>query len=198
MELIESKYAVSYRKEMEKMLKTEKVEGVWKNAEKIFQDILAENPEQTEGIRKHTYVSIFPTIAVYMSLMSAGCAEAMEIIQRGSAEVAKTAGEQYAKIVRIPGFKGIFMKIFSKGVKEGFGQEAGFANEFITDTSKKLAFNITKCPYQDYCQKYECPELVSIFCKNDEYAYGNLQGITFKRTQTLGTGGKCCDFRLER
>ncbi|MBQ8603343.1 MAG: L-2-amino-thiazoline-4-carboxylic acid hydrolase [Oscillospiraceae bacterium] len=32
------------------------------------------------------------------------------------------------------------------------------------------------------------------FCDSDIYCYGNLPGIKFERTQTLGTGGSCCDF----
>lgn len=31
---------------------------------------------------------------------------------------------------------------------------------------------------------------------NDIYAYGSLKGITFERSQTLGTGGSKCDFHL--
>ena len=38
----------------------------------------------------------------------------------------------------------------------------------------------------------------NIFCNNDIYAYGSLDGIQFLRVQTLGTGGEKCDFLLKR
>lgn len=59
-------------------------------------------------------------------------------------------------------------------------------------------FNILKCPYVKYCAELGCPELAHIFCNNDIYAYGSLEGIQFLRTQTLGTGGEKCDFLLKR
>lgn len=88
--------------------------------------------------------------------------------------------------------------IFSLGVKTTFGEKAGFSYRFISDTSRDLEFDMLKCPYTDYCKKYGCEELTHIFCKNDEYAYGNLPGINFIRTETIGTGGSCCDFKFKR
>jgi hypothetical protein len=43
-----------------------------------------------------------------------------------------------------------------------------------------------------------CPELTKIFCENDERVYGNLPGLKFERTGTLGKGAKRCDFYLRK
>lgn len=180
------------------MFSKSEADMLWQNAETLFHKLIEENPNQSEAAAKHTYVSIFPAIAVYKTLLARYPDKAMAVLENGAATISKKAGLQYARIVRLPCFKGIFMKIFSKGVKSGFGPEAGFSHEFISDTNKCLAFCVTRCPYQDYCEKYGCGEIVQIFCRNDEYAYGNLPGIRFIRTQTLGTGGNCCDFKLER
>ena len=75
--------------------------------------------------------------------------------------------------------------------------ETEFKSHFYeAELAKKteLKFEITACPYCKHCAELDCPELVRTFCTSDSYCYGNLPGVTFKRTQTLGTGGECCDF----
>lgn len=198
MNLMESKYAVSYKREMQKFFSESESGLLWDAAEKAFQNLLKENPQQPKAVARHTHTSIFPAIAVYKTVAAKDPAKAMRILENGAAAVSKQAGEKYARLLKVPGMKIIFLKIFSRGVKKGFGPEAGFAHEFLTASGKTLAFHVNKCPYQSYCEKYGCPEIVHIFCKNDEYAYGNLPHIRFIRTQTLGTGGNCCDFRFER
>lgn len=198
MNLTESKYAVSYEREMRKIFSESESDILWQAAEEMFQTLLKENPGQPEAVARHTHISIFPAIAVYKAIAAKYPDKAMPVLENGAAAISGQAGENYARLLKLPGMKFIFMKIFSKGVRKGFGPEAGFAHEFITDSGKTLAFNVNKCPYQYYCEKYDCRELVPIFCKNDEYAYGNLPHIRFIRTQTLGTGGSCCDFKFER
>lgn len=198
MRMIESKYGASYKREMEKAFKESEVNALWEAAEDAFQKLLKENPGQPKAVARHTHISIFPAIAVYKTVAAKYPDKAMMILENGAAAISKAAGEKYAKLLKIPGIKMIFLNIFSKGVKKGFGPDAGFAHEFIVNSDKALAFNVTKCPYQHYCKKYECQEIVPVFCKNDEYAYGNLPHIRFIRTQTLGNGGECCDFRFER
>ncbi|MCM1268357.1 MAG: L-2-amino-thiazoline-4-carboxylic acid hydrolase [Bacteroidales bacterium] len=198
MNLSESKYAASYARELKKNFSEAEYAILWEAAEQAFQKLLQENPGQSEAVAKHTHISIFPAIAIYRTVAADHPEKAMQILQDGAAAVSGQAGAKYARLLKIPGMKMLFMKIFSSGVKKGFGPEAGFAHTFITDSNKTVAFNVTKCPYQFYCEKYGCPEIVPVFCKNDEYAYGNLPHIRFIRTQTLGTGGNCCDFRFER
>lgn len=41
-----------------------------------------------------------------------------------------------------------------------------------------------------------CPEACRFFCECDNYAFGDLKKVGFRRTQTLGTGGDCCDFHF--
>lgn len=146
----------------------------------------------------HTDKNIFPAIAVYKAVRKNHPEKAMEILENGSAEVSKKSGEMFSKLLKIPGFKSVFMKVFSKGVKTAFGIKAGFSYRFISDTSSRLEFDMLKYPYVNFCKKYGCYEIVHIFCKSDEYAYGNLLGIKFVRTKTIGTGGECCDFKFIR
>ena len=60
-----------------------------------------------------------------------------------------------------------------------------------------MRFDMVKCPYQDCCVRYGCPELVKGFCDTDDICYGNMHRRLFwGRTKTLGHGGSVCDFKL--
>ena len=58
--------------------------------------------------------------------------------------------------------------------------------------------DIVACPYVRYFTELGCPELAKIYCANDDRVYGNLPGLEFKRTGTLGTGADRCDFYLRK
>ena len=48
---------------------------------------------------------------------------------------------------------------------------------------------------------YKCvPVSVNVsvlFCDNDVYSYGNIPGLKFTRTKTIGAGDELCDFKME-
>ncbi|RGY99081.1 L-2-amino-thiazoline-4-carboxylic acid hydrolase [Clostridium sp. AM58-1XD] len=196
--LFKSRYAVTYKRELESLLGINQSAEIIHTAVLIF-DVLKERyPHLLKKEQFHTYTNIFPVIAFYKALTEHGIDSPMAILEKGAAEISCKKGKSYSKIVSMPGMKGIFLKMFSGGVKTLFGEAAGFRQEFLKNDRRSLEFNITQCPYQFYCEKEGCPELVHIFCQNDEYAYGHLPGITFIRIQTLGTGGELCDFKFRR
>ncbi|MBQ6238916.1 MAG: L-2-amino-thiazoline-4-carboxylic acid hydrolase [Firmicutes bacterium] len=63
-------------------------------------------------------------------------------------------------------------------------------------TNTAIRVDITACPYHKYFAEAGCPELCKGACISDDACYGQLKHIEFKRTQTLGRGGECCDFQL--
>lgn len=198
MKLTDSHCAKAYKKQIETVFPKEEAVSLWKTAERFYRRLVSENANIPKEVALHTDKNIFPAIAVYKAVRKNHPQKAMEILENGSAEVSKKSGEMFSKLLKIPGFKSVFMKVFSKGVKTAFGIKAGFSYRFISDTSSRLEFDMLKCPYVNFCKKYGCGEIAHIFCKNDEYAYGNLPGIKFVRTKTIGTGGECCDFKFIR
>ncbi len=56
--------------------------------------------------------------------------------------------------------------------------------------------DVVSCPYHRYFTELGCPELTRISCKSDDLVYGNLPGIKFERTGTLGRGNDRCDFYI--
>ena len=77
-----------------------------------------------------------------------------------------------------------------------FGEDAGFASRAVPD-APVFAADMTRCPYAQTCLRHGCPELTRFSCRADDITYGSLHPrLVWARTQTLGTGGSCCDFRL--
>lgn len=196
--LFDSRYAVSYRAELEALLGRFRSEEVLRTAEQVFDALLSKYPDLLREEKAHACSNIFPAIAFYRSFQCHNIEPAMEILEKGAADIARKKGRSYAAAVKFPGMKNIFLKMFSVGVNKSFGDSANFSHEVIANNKNAFEFNITKCPYQKYCEMEGCPELTHIFCKNDEYTYGSLPGISFIRTKTLGTGGDLCDFKFRR
>lgn len=178
---------------------SDSAEAVWQDAGKRFDALLQEYADVPDGHKEHLYESILPRIAMYRALREYMTQdEALDIIDQTLRCVAARLIKSIGWLAHAPGVPTLFMKIFSSEVKKSFGPTAGFKQEFYEDTTRKLRFDITQCPYCNTCNELGCPELTQTFCASDVYVYGNIPNITFKRTQTLGTGGTCCDFDLSR
>ena len=172
---------------------------LWRKAAAEFDKILARYADLPKGIHTHTDNSIFPTAAIYLTFKAAiGEEKAYEIIEKAAAENAGAAGRKLAKLMRIPGMPSMFIKLWDPMTRKMFGERSGFRNRFYPKKKGEYRMDILECPYNKYFTELGCPELTKIFCRNDELAYGNLPGLNFIRTSTLGRGGERCDFYLRR
>lgn len=174
-------------------------QAIWQDAGDRFDALLQEHANVPDGHKEHLHESILPRVAMYRALQEfLTQEEALQVID----QTLRTSAAKFMKAVGwmayLPGVPKLFMKKFSSEVKESFGPAAGFKQEFYEDTPSKLRFDITQCPYCNACTELGCPELTRTFCDSDVYVYGNIPKIVFARTQTLGTGGSCCDFDLRR
>lgn len=178
-------------------LEEQEVEKIWNTAEVILDDLHKRYPQIALKEMVHAD-SIFVHIALYKALLKKKPHRAMEIMEKGMATTAMKKAKFFQRMVKIPFGRAIFLKGFAIGCKTGFGEEAGFANVIHKQNRNVFQMDVTACPYAKYCRLEGCPELTHIFCENDDYAYGDLKGIRFIRTQTLGSGGEKCDFLLEK
>ena len=81
--------------------------------------------------------------------------------------------------------------------RSNFGPKAGFQAVYYETTNKVLRFDMIKCPYFDICKAYGCEEIVRAYCHADDVCYGSMHPrIEWGRTQTMGDGGTCCDFKI--
>ncbi|MCM1334777.1 MAG: L-2-amino-thiazoline-4-carboxylic acid hydrolase [Bacteroides sp.] len=183
------------KKTAAELLGEAETEVIWEIARKNLRDILTRYPNIPPKEKRHTDL-IFPHIAVYKALRDDHGEVAMEIMERGEALSAKRAAKKFQTLVGLPLGKRLFLKGFAAGCKSGFGAEAGFKHVIAEANARRYQMDVVACPYVKYCAAEGCGELTHIFCDNDVYAYGHLDGIAFERTQTLGTGGEKCDFLL--
>ena len=83
----------------------------------------------------------------------------------------------------------------------GFTKIVSKSDLWDADIEKgKDYFNVTmrRCFWRDTYKEYGCEEICRYACECDDITYSDLQHIQFDRTQTLGTGGECCDFQFRK
>ena len=159
-------------------------------------ELFEENRSANKAFKRHLE-QILPCIAFYEALIKkTGCKrKALELYNKWAFDRLK----KMAVILRIIMKTGLYRKtpeIFDKMIDRLFGQQAGFVSRKIK-VSRPFARDILRCHYYENCKKYGCPDITQFFCKSDDITYGNMHPkLVWGRTQTLGTGGSCCDFRL--
>ena len=193
--LDENKKMKIIKKTAADILGESETEIIWDTARERLREILSRYENIPPKEQMHTNL-IFPHIAFYKSLLENHSDMAMEIMEKGEIAAAEKTVKLFKNVVKLPFGKAIFLKGFAAGCKSGFGSDAGFRHVIHRADSKCYRMDVTACPYVKYCNAEGCGELTRIFCDIDVYAYGYLDGITFERTQTLGTGGQKCDFHL--
>lgn len=174
----------------------DQVESLWKVADAQLEHLLVAYRDIPKGHRMHIHNTILPRIAIYRALQQAMPEDAMGIMDETVKKQAMAMGGMLGSILKFPGMKGFFILMFRVAARKMFGPSAGFAQTFHHADKGSVMFDITQCPYCEVCSACGCWELTHTFCDSDVYCYGALPGIVFERTQTLGTGGACCDFKV--
>lgn len=186
------------RKELVKLYGEETTAKIVALAEKHYADCERLCQGASEGEWEHLSGTILPTVAIYKALLEIDADHALTNAHGIMMELCEKGGAVVGKMMKLPGMKSLFMWLLPKMAAKLFGPSCGFAFENYEASKTMLRMDMTACPYCRYAQKLGCPELMPVFCDSDFVTYGNLPGIRFKRTQTLGTGGKCCDFKFMR
>ena len=137
-----------------------------------------------------------PRIALYKSLQASELTDddVYKYMRKYMIEiVAAKKHSSTAKMEIVPGFYGIYSRVFLKIMRTTDLQES------VQEHGKDY-FNITitKCLWHTACMENGCEELCRLFCDVDDVTYGELRKMGFTRTKTLGYGGDCCDFHLFR
>lgn len=64
------------------------------------------------------------------------------------------------------------------------------------DSDASVAFNITRCPFQEYYKSQNVIELCEYTSCSQDYFLAETWHSKFTREQTLASGGEFCDFRF--
>ena len=165
-------------------------------AETNLSAILAATQGKTKNQMKTLTQTILPRIALYKALQASGRTEEeiTSLMRHYMLDVvAAKKHASTAKMERVPGFYRLYSSIFLKIMKTTDLQQS-------TQHREKDSYDITitQCLWHTACVENGCEELCRLFCDVDDVTYGGLRKIGFSRTQTLGYGGKCCDFHFYR
>ncbi|MBR3494748.1 MAG: L-2-amino-thiazoline-4-carboxylic acid hydrolase [Clostridia bacterium] len=187
------------RAELEKHLSKEEADALWRQATEKLAGILAQYPDLPRSMRFHTESRIFPSAAIYLTAKERlGEKTAVSVVENAAVALTDSLGRKLARLMRLPGMRSLFVRIWDPLVRKVFGPDNGFRNVFYPKQKGEYRMDVLACPYCRYFTELGCPELTRIYCENDERTYGNLPGIAFERTGTLGKGADRCDFRIRK
>lgn len=167
-------------------------------AEKHYADCELLCKDAPKGEWTHLNNTILPTVSIYKALLEIDPDNALISAHTVMMNVCEVGGKFMRGMLKVPGMKSAFMWFLPKMAVKMFGPSCGFQFERYEVSKKSLKMDMTACPYCRYAKIFGCPELTPVFCDSDFATYGNLPGVKFERTQTLGTGGSYCDFRFTR
>ena len=187
---------LAFRDKLAEKVGENKAAVIWEDARRRLAEIEKKYPSVPKGQQMHTSF-IFPAAATYFAIKeSEGEALGYEVVSTCLWEKSRKMGDKLRSFSKVPGFNEFFVSMWDPISHKMFGSEAGFENVFYPKRKGSFKMDIVKCPYNDYFTELGCPELTKIFCINDECTYGNIPGLDFKRTKTLGKGGEKCDFYI--
>jgi len=162
-------------------------------------DLYANRPVYDHQALHHHLVNyMLPALALYLCLRTQDCDK-----EAALALVGLLFSSAMSVTRRRLAFLGWFRVIYPlirfftpRFVRANFPAE-GFDVEWQEISSQSITFNIHTCFYLDVFNKYDAPELTAVFCDLDDYVYTDVSPhFRWMRTQTLGRGGACCDFRF--
>lgn len=193
------KYLRNMVPQIKKKYGEEKAREILANAERRYAALLEENKDEPRAYSWQKRERIYPSIALFHALLDAGMGreEAAAFVTGYYRRLAERAAPVIRTVLKIPGLYRLVPKLFFDTALKHCVPEAGFLteNRFLSKTG--MRFDMVKCPYQDSCVRYGCPELVKGFCDTDDICYGNMHSrLSWERSGTLGHGDARCDFKL--
>ncbi|MBR0172503.1 MAG: L-2-amino-thiazoline-4-carboxylic acid hydrolase [Lachnospiraceae bacterium] len=195
----EVKYLKQVVAHLEKRYGSEKTKAIMDKALKRYDEIVEENKDEPEVYHIHTWQRIYPGIAVFDAMTSEGIPreETADFLNDYYRWRASGMAPKIKAIFKIPGVYRFVPKFFFNMTQKSFGPQMGFRSEDKYLARDEMRFNMVKCPYNDKCTQYGCPEIVKGYCDADDICYGNLHPrLTWERTKTIGHGDDVCDFKI--
>ncbi|MBR2707687.1 MAG: L-2-amino-thiazoline-4-carboxylic acid hydrolase [Mogibacterium sp.] len=187
------------KEELDRSIPKEQSDKIWKAAHDRLEGYLEKYADIPKGEHAHTDSRIFPMAAIYLSIKEATDEKfAFDFMERFFAYRCEGLAKTLARLMKVPGMKDLFVSIWDPMTMKMFGPSSGFSNRFYDNPKGEYRMDVTSCPYNRYLTELGCPEITKLFCTNDDLMYGNLPGIDFIRTQTIGRGGDCCDFYMRK
>ena len=179
----------------------EKGRNVYKEADDIFSKLEAgADCRDNDAIREHIQMKLLPPVAYYKALLAEGYDKdtALSFVRKETQKTAEKKKAAMAKMARLPFAYSIYRMGVKKFMMKNF-PSVGWKTEWVRCDGKEIHFNLHSCIYWDMCRKYDCPELCTVYCENDNISFsGLLPRIHFRRSGTLAAGAEFCDFHFQK
>ena len=176
-----------------------KARTILNHAQSRYEALIEENKDDPPAHSGQKRERIYPSIALFHALADAGMEreEAAAFVTGYYRRLAERAAPVIRTVLKIPGLYRLVPKLFFDTALKHCVPQAGFLSENRFLSKTEMHFDMVKCPYQDCCVRYGCPELVKGFCDTDDICYGNMHSrLSWERSGTLGHGDALCDFKL--
>ena len=188
-----------FKAEIDSRLPKAQSNALWQKATDRLAALLEQYSSLSDGVRFHTENKIFPAAAIYLTLKeSIGQDDAYRVIEDATFKTADAAAKKLSVLLRLPGMRSLFVKMWDPLTRKMFGENSGFQNVFYPKKKGEYRMDVVSCPYNRYFTELGCPELTKISCGADDHVYGDLPGLKFERTTTIGRGGEHCDFCIRK
>jgi len=149
-------------------------------------------------IKEHYSRNMFPIISYYLTLQDRGYSKetAYNFVLKEAQKAANIQKRKNKMFSKMPFAYKIF-KLFTKEIMKKMYPKEGWETEWILFNNKEIHINFKTCIYVKMTLYYGCPELCTVFCRNDEIIFSAyVPKIYFKRDGTIAEGSVCCDFHF--
>jgi hypothetical protein len=167
-----------------------------------YDELYAHRPRfHHSALRRHLEEGVLPGLALYQTLreenddQEAALAEIDRIL---AAAMERSGRRKLVQIIgRLPDPFAI-LRIANRWAMKRVYPPEGWRFEWVEDSDQCIAYDAHECFYLNVLTAYSAPELLAHLCSVDDLLFGDLPGIAWERTQTLGRGDDRCNFRFCR
>lgn len=167
-----------------------------------YDELYAHRPHfHHPALRQHLEEGTLPALAFYQTLreenddQEAALAEMDRIL---AALVERSGRRKLVQIIgRLPDPFAV-LRIANRWAMKRVYPPEGWRFEWVEDSDQCIAYDARECFYLNMLTAYGAPELLAHLCVADDLLFGDLPGIAWERTKTLGRGDDRCDFRFCR
>jgi hypothetical protein len=167
-----------------------------------YDDLYAHRPRfHHPALRQHLEEGVLPGLALYQTLREENDDQEAVLaeIDRVLAVLVERSGRR--KLVQIIGRLPdpfAILRIVNRWAMKRVYPPEGWRFEWVEDSDQCIAYDARECFYLNVLTAYGAPELLAHLCAIDDLLFGDLPGIFWGRTKTLGRGDDRCNFRFCR
>ena len=153
------------------------------------------------ALRQHLEEGVLPVLALYQTLREENDDQEATLAEIDRILVVSVEQSGRRKLVQFIGrlpdpFAAL--RIGNRWAMKRIYPPEGWRFEWVEDSDQCIAYDARECFYVNVLTAYGTPELTAHLCVADDLLFGDLPGVSWERTKTLGRGDDRCDFRFCR